>query len=134
MIISTFVTGWTTMSEGSSHNSVSAVVFLIVSIVFLFVVHVNGWLFQVLMHLKQKLIGLRHWIYLNKLKRINELEFGNHFVLKFKGEYAINQTHHVLCVFSFVVLGSWGSILRIFVCTYSTNINDSITGLVIYKS
>jgi len=35
------------MSEGSSHNSVSAVVFLIVSIVFLFVVHVNGWLFQV---------------------------------------------------------------------------------------
>ena len=37
------------MSEGSSHNSVSAVVFLIVSIVFLFVVHVNGWLFQVLL-------------------------------------------------------------------------------------
>ena len=83
---------------------------------------------------KQKLIGLRNWIYLNKLERINELEFGNHFVLKFKGEYAINQTHHVLCVFSFVILGSGGSILRIFVCTYSTNINDSITGLVIYKS
>ena len=103
------------MSEGSSHNSVSAVVFLIVSIVFLFVVHVNGWLFQVLLHLKQKLIGY-------------VIEF------KFKGKYAINQTHHVLCVFSFVILGSGGSILRIFVCTYSTNINDSITGLVIYKS
>ena len=37
---------------------------------------------------------------------INELESEIYCVLKFKEKYAINQTHRVLCVFSFVVLGS----------------------------
>ena len=58
------------MSEGSSHNSVSAVVFLIVSIVFLFVVHVNGWLFQVSYLLLRNTLNLLSYNLYNKQKRM----------------------------------------------------------------
>ena len=35
------------MADGENTNSVSAVVFLVISILFLFMVHVNGLVFQV---------------------------------------------------------------------------------------
>ena len=38
---------WATMADGENTNSVSAVVFLVISILFLFMVHVNGLVFQV---------------------------------------------------------------------------------------
>ena len=61
------------MSEGSSHNSVSAVVFLIVSIVFLFVVHVNGWLFQVNHFLQTRKVFLLLYLLLRNLSIFTKL-------------------------------------------------------------